>query len=100
MRQAAKSGSCGSCSGDAVAKPADGYGKMPKLIIASHCSVFGANTETTLWPNLLDFWGLPNLQLINRDAHVAKCAVEAGGRRAVPSHLSETTGQVALSGTS
>jgi hypothetical protein len=39
MPQAAKSGSCGSCSGDAVAKPADGYGKMPKLIIASHCSV-------------------------------------------------------------
>jgi len=25
------------------------------------------------WPKLLDFWGLPNLQVINRDAHAAKC---------------------------
>jgi hypothetical protein len=33
------------------------------------------------WPRLLDFWGLPNLQVINRDAHVAKCAVEAGDRK-------------------
>jgi hypothetical protein len=52
------------------------------------------------WPELLDFWGLPNLQLINRDAHVSKCAVEAGSRRTVPSPTSETTGQAAVSGTS
>ena len=32
------------------------------------------------WPELLDYWGLPNLQVINRDAHVAKCATEAGDR--------------------
>jgi hypothetical protein len=30
---------------------------------------------------LLDYWGLPNLQAINRDAHVAKCADEARERR-------------------
>ena len=41
------------------------------------------------WPKLLDFWGLPNLQVINRDAHVAKCAVETGGRRAAQSPASE-----------
>jgi len=29
------------------------------------------------WPKLLNYWGLPNLQVINREAHVAKCAVEA-----------------------
>ena len=29
------------------------------------------------WPRLLAFWGLPNLQVINRDVHAAKCAVEA-----------------------
>jgi hypothetical protein len=29
------------------------------------------------WPELLGFWGLPNLQVINRDVHVAKCADEA-----------------------
>jgi 5-methylcytosine-specific restriction endonuclease McrA len=33
------------------------------------------------WPVLLSFWGLPNLQVINRDAHTAKCAAEAGTRR-------------------
>jgi len=35
------------------------------------------------WPALLAFWGLPNLQVINRDAHAAKCAAEAGDRRKV-----------------
>jgi hypothetical protein len=38
------------------------------------------------WPELLGYWGLPNLQVINRDAHVAKCADEARYR-------SEDTGQ-------
>jgi hypothetical protein len=36
------------------------------------------------WPQLLSYWGLPNLQVINRDAHVSKCADEAdyrGSRR-------------------
>ena len=33
------------------------------------------------WPKLLDYWGLPNLQVINRDVHVEKCSVEAGDRR-------------------
>ena len=32
------------------------------------------------WPALLGFWGLPNLQVINRDVHAAKCADEAGHR--------------------
>ena len=36
----------------------------------------------TPWPALLDYWGLPNLQVINRDAHAAKCAAEARDRRA------------------
>jgi len=34
------------------------------------------------WAKLLDFWGLPNLQVINRDVHAAKCVVEARDRRA------------------
>jgi hypothetical protein len=33
------------------------------------------------WPELLGYWGLPNLQVINREVHVAKCAAEARGRR-------------------
>src|SRR5262245_11602299 len=36
-----------------------------------------AEQRDTAWPRLLDYWGLPNLQVINRDVHVAKCAEEA-----------------------
>jgi len=32
------------------------------------------------WPALLAFWGVPNLQVINRSAHVEKCARESGDR--------------------
>ena len=32
------------------------------------------------WPDLLGFWGLPNLQAINRVAHKEKCASEASDR--------------------
>ncbi|MGP9811651.1 hypothetical protein ACTZWT_09090 [Rhodopseudomonas sp. NSM] len=35
------------------------------------------------WPELLGYWGLPNLQVINREVHVEKCASEARGRRVV-----------------
>ena len=36
--------------------------------------------RATAWPSLLDFWGLPNLQVINREIHTAKCAGEASYR--------------------
>ena len=44
----------------------------------------------TAWPLLLAYWGIPNLQVINRDAHAAKCASEAGDRRskAMPAAVS------------
>ena len=32
------------------------------------------------WPDLLRFWGVPNLQAINRSAHAEKCAEEAADR--------------------
>jgi hypothetical protein len=32
------------------------------------------------WPSLLAFWGVPNLQVINRDAHAAKCLAEVQAR--------------------
>jgi hypothetical protein len=32
------------------------------------------------WPELLGFWGAPNLQVINEGAHRAKCAAEAAER--------------------
>jgi hypothetical protein len=34
------------------------------------------------WPKLLGYWGLPDLQVINRDVHAEKCATEAQDRRA------------------
>ena len=40
--------------------------------------------RTMAWPSLLSFWGLPNLQVINRDAHAAKCASEASERVRAP----------------
>ena len=36
--------------------------------------------RNTPWAELLGFWGLPNLQVINRDAHAAKSAAEAHDR--------------------
>jgi len=35
----------------------------------------------TDWPTLLGYWGLPNLQVINRTAHTEKSADEAFSRR-------------------
>jgi hypothetical protein len=32
------------------------------------------------WPDLLTFWGAPNLQVVNRAAHVAKCSAETAER--------------------
>ena len=42
--------------------------------------VWGERRDTP-WPQLLDYWGLPNLQVINRDVHVQKCSDEASRRR-------------------
>jgi hypothetical protein len=33
------------------------------------------------WPDLLAYWGLPNLQVINRDVHIEKSAQETRQRR-------------------
>ena len=41
------------------------------------------------WPELLGYWGLPNLQVINQDVHTAKCANEARDRRAARYQASE-----------
>jgi hypothetical protein len=32
------------------------------------------------WPELLSFWGRPNLQVVNREAHGEKCVDETRGR--------------------
>jgi hypothetical protein len=43
--------------------------------------VWGEHREMP-WPDLLNYWGLPNLQVINRDVHALKCTREARDRRA------------------
>ena len=43
------------------------------------------------WPSLLTYWGLPNLQVINREIHAAKCAIEARDRQAARSSAAELT---------
>jgi hypothetical protein len=48
--------------------------------------VWRAHRETE-WPALLGFWGLPNLQVINRDQHTEKCAAEANTRRRIPAQI-------------
>jgi hypothetical protein len=40
------------------------------------------------WPDLLDFWGLPNLQVIGQEAHLTKSAAEAGTRAVARNPLS------------
>jgi hypothetical protein len=40
------------------------------------------------WPSLLRFWGMPNLQVINRAVHVEKCAGEAALRARIASEIS------------
>jgi len=44
----------------------------------------------TAWPALLGFWGLPNLQVINHEAHAVKSASEAQNRRAASDAASKT----------
>jgi hypothetical protein len=43
--------------------------------------------RATEWPALLGFWGLPNLQVINREQHAEKCAAEANTRRRIPAQI-------------
>jgi hypothetical protein len=47
--------------------------------------------RATAWPALLDFWGMPNLQVINREAHTAKCAGEASYRGRIRSEALAVT---------
>jgi hypothetical protein len=69
------------CKRVAAAKPADVFGRaaevdhrVPLFRVWNEC-------RDDPWPKLLDYWGLPNLQVINRDVHTAKCATEARDRR-------------------
>jgi hypothetical protein len=81
MRRVARPLSCAACKRDDGVKRADGYGRTLRLTIAFR-SFESGEYRGTAWPKLLEFWGLPNLQVINRDAHAAKSAFEAQARSA------------------
>ena len=51
-----------------------------------------ADMDTPSWLELLGYWALPNLQVINRDVHVTKCASEARGRTAIRAGVTESFG--------
>lgn len=57
--------------------------RLPKTSEVDHrvplFSVWAEHRERP-WPELLAFWGAPNLQVINKAAHSDKCAQEAGLR--------------------
>jgi len=54
--------------------------KMSKIGFLEFWGFMWRERANHAWPALLDFWGVPNLQVINRTAHVEKCAAEAGQR--------------------
>ena len=84
MRRAARPGCCDAYKRGAAAKPANGYGKAAEVDHRVPLFRVWSEYRDLPWPKLLDFWGLPNLQVINRDAHATKCANEARDRRAAP----------------
>ena len=59
---------------------ANGCSRMPRSITTFPCSrsgeIIAIHRGLHCWPS-----GVPNLQVINRSAHVEKCAQEAGERR-------------------
>jgi hypothetical protein len=50
--------------------------------------IWSENRDTP-WPELLGYWGLPNLQVVNRDAHAAKSASETRGRSSLRARATE-----------
>jgi hypothetical protein len=47
------------------------------------------------WPDLLAFWGAPNLQVINKTAHLEKCAEEAADRAKRRAGSASSNGDIA-----
>jgi hypothetical protein len=64
--------------------------------IGSRCFESGVTIAMERWPKLLSYWELPDLQVINRDAHSAKCAIEARDRRVAGLILMERVRMSAL----
>ena len=80
MRRATTTRCCGACRRDAARRPAGGCGRPRRSTTGCRCFASGASGATRHGRSCLSYWGLPNLQVINRDVHAAKCADEAKAR--------------------
>jgi hypothetical protein len=63
-------------TGARLAKDAQVDHRVPLFRVWRETERFGVT-----WPALLTNWGVPNLQVINRSAHVEKCGLESALRR-------------------
>ncbi len=75
-RRATTTGCCASCSRAAARRAAAACGRPPRSTTACRCFRCGRSAATRRGRSL-SYWGVPNLQVINRDVHAAKCAEEA-----------------------
>ena len=82
MRQASRRRCCGVFRHAAADKRAAELWKNAEVDHRVPLYRVWSEHRDTPWPDLLRYWGLPNLQVINRDAHVEKCADEARDRSA------------------
>ena len=77
MRQANRRPCCDDFRHAAAGRRAAASGRTRKSIIACRFIVSGTSIGVCAGRTCSIIWGLPNLQVINRDAHVLKCADEA-----------------------
>ena len=62
-----------STTGRRLLKTAEVDHRVPLYLVWSQ-------NRTRSWPELLGFWGAPNLQVLNKAAHLEKCSVETTER--------------------
>ena len=74
-------GCCGGFNHFDVRRPDGVFSRQPRSTTTMPLFRVWREQRDTPWPALLGYWGVPNLQVINREAHAAKCAVEANYRR-------------------
>jgi hypothetical protein len=72
-------------SGDRLLKTAEADHRMPLHQVWRRRGAVG-------WPDLLAFWGFPNLQAVNPEAHRLKSAAEAGHRAVLRRGTAERLG--------
>ena len=62
-------------TGTRLARDAEVDHRVPLFQVWRECA-----PDPRAWPGLLGYWGFPNLQVINRAAHLEKCGLESSAR--------------------